>query len=297
METRVCRKCGEEKDVDKFSFSDKAKVYRRWRCDSCESERGKNYNKNNSESRKIAWKSYKDKNKEKLKVSNKNYHAAHAKELYQKRKEYGKKYKADNRSELLKKKRAHGKLYYQKNWDRARVRREDNKEKHKSYCKTRYKEKRLELLAKNKIYRKNNIGKNRITKGRYQKTYSKNKRKTDALFKLRCNLRSRTTKAFKAKAYKKNGTTENMLGAAYPAVKKHIESLFEPWMTWENHGEWQIDHILPLSSAKSEAELINLCHYTNLQPLLKAHNMSKGAKLDYAIPSSDQHYCRIQRPD
>ena len=53
-------------------------------------------------------------------------------------------------------------------------------------------------------------------------------------------------------------------------------------MSWENHGSydrnfktWHIDHIIPLSSAKTEKDLIELFHYTNLQPLWAEHNMSK----------------------
>ena len=54
-------------------------------------------------------------------------------------------------------------------------------------------------------------------------------------------------------------------------------------MNWDNYGNpsdgliepnktWDIDHIIPVSSAKNEQELLELNHYTNLQPLCSYHN-------------------------
>lgn len=52
-------------------------------------------------------------------------------------------------------------------------------------------------------------------------------------------------------------------------------------MNWDNRGlyGWHIDHIIPLSSAKTEEEVYKLCHYTNLQPLWAKENLSKGNKI------------------
>jgi hypothetical protein len=50
-------------------------------------------------------------------------------------------------------------------------------------------------------------------------------------------------------------------------------------MTWDNYGEWHIDHIIPLSSAKTESELIDLFNYKNTQPLWAKDNLSKGNRL------------------
>ena len=69
--------------------------------------------------------------------------------------------------------------------------------------------------------------------------------------------------------------------------KKYIKAMFYDnadgrHMTWENYGEWHIDHKIPLASAKTESELISLCHYTNLQPLCSKVNRDiKKDNLEY----------------
>jgi hypothetical protein len=70
-----------------------------------------------------------------------------------------------------------------------------------------------------------------------------------------------------------------MLGCSWEQLRDHIENQFVSGMTWEDKHLWHIDHIVPLSSAKTVEELEKLCHYTNLQPLWASDNMSKGAKL------------------
>ena len=59
-------------------------------------------------------------------------------------------------------------------------------------------------------------------------------------------------------------------------IKQHMESQFTEGMTWENQGEWHVDHIIPLAKAKNEERLVKLCHYKNLQPLWGEENLSKG---------------------
>lgn len=80
------------------------------------------------------------------------------------------------------------------------------------------------------------------------------------------------------KKYKK--ANYEILGCTFEEFKFHLESKFETWMTWENRGlyngefnhGWDIDHIIPGSTAKNEEDLIKLNHYANLQPLCSKIN-------------------------
>jgi len=115
------------------------------------------------------------------------------------------------------------------------------------------------------------------------KYYIKNRMKVDPLFKLRMSISSRTRSALKAKKWLKSGNNEALLGANYETVKLHIESKFKLGMHWGNHGAWHIDHIVPLSSAKTEAQLYNLANYQNLSPEWKDVNLSKSAEIPTEI--------------
>ena len=134
-----------------------------------------------------------------------------------------------------------------------------------------YEHNRERIIRQTKKYRVDN--KESVNK------YYRERKKTEPLFKLKCTLRNRTTMAFKRKGYSKNTKTQDMLGVEWKVVKKHIERQFTKGMKWDNHGEWHIDHIIPLASAKNEEELMKLCHYKNLQPLWAEDNLKKSTKI------------------
>lgn len=71
----------------------------------------------------------------------------------------------------------------------------------------------------------------------------------------------------------------SVLGCSVAAFKLHIESMFEPGMTWANYGKgvgkWSLDHRQALD--KSEIG-DNVNHFTNLQPMWYSENSRKGAK-------------------
>lgn len=100
--------------------------------------------------------------------------------------------------------------------------------------------------------------------------------KTDILFKLSHTIRTSINKSLNGKFIKSKRTFE-ILGCSLIEFKVYLEFKFDEKMTWENHGEyWHIDHIIPISWAKSEEDVYKLNHYSNLQPLNAIDNLSKN---------------------
>jgi len=116
-----------------------------------------------------------------------------------------------------------------------------------------------------------------------QKAYDRVKRyrQTNPLYRFKKSIRSRIERALKENDFRKDKKTNEFLGATIDFVKKHLEKQFTKGMTWGNRGftGWHIDHIIPLSSAKNEEDLIKLFHYTNLQPLWRHDNLTKSNKI------------------
>ena len=76
----------------------------------------------------------------------------------------------------------------------------------------------------------------------------------------------------------KTNTTFKIVGCTPEFLKEYLEKQFILGMTWKNHGfyGWHIDHIIPLSKAKTLKDFEKLCHYTNLQPLWAEENLKKS---------------------
>lgn len=108
--------------------------------------------------------------------------------------------------------------------------------------------------------------------------YKRNRRLKDPIYKLTDNVRARLTDYLKTTGITKSKRTFDIVGCSPPELKEHISNQFIDGMSWDNYGYygWHIDHITPLSSAKTEEEIYKLAHYTNLQPLWAEDNLSKG---------------------
>jgi hypothetical protein len=111
------------------------------------------------------------------------------------------------------------------------------------------------------------------------------------IYYINYNIRNNIRIIFKSKGYTKKSKIQDILGCSFEEFRLHIESKFEPWMTWSkgiyngefNYG-WDIDHIIPLSCAENEEYLIKLNHYTNLQPLCSKINRDiKRNNMNYSV--------------
>ena len=145
-----------------------------------------------------------------------------------------------------------------------------------------YSDRKFHILEQQKLYRAahkdilNAANKNwYATSG---KEYYAERYVNDLSYRLARVLRARLYTAIKNN--QKVGSAVRDLGCSLDEFKIYMAALFLPGMSWDNWTKdgWHIDHIVPLSSAKTPQELIVLCHYSNLQPLWAHDNLVKGSK-------------------
>lgn len=86
---------------------------------------------------------------------------------------------------------------------------------------------------------------------------------------------------------KEGRRTFEILGYTVSNLLEHLESLFQPGMSWENygrgHGKWNIDHKVPLSAHSytkvSDPDFIEAWKLSNLQPMWSVENSAKGPRI------------------
>lgn len=158
------------------------------------------------------------------------------------KKEYNKKWRGDNKE-------------YGKKW------REDNKEHKKEYDK--------KCTEENKEHR-----------NEYQKEYNRNRYATDENFKTLILCRSMLQRTLKATKSTKDTRTHEMLGYCNEQLKSSIESKFLEGMSWNNYGDWHIDHVYPviryIKDGVEDPAIINALD--NLIPMWAEHNREKGER-------------------
>lgn len=172
---------------------------------------------------------------------------------------------------------------YYKNINTKKNYYQENKEKIKENRKINHlKNKEIENLKARKYGKQN-----RKRLNEYRLNYDKLRITSDPLYRFIKNLRNLIKSSISKSGYRKNSKTSSILGCSFDEFKIYLESKFEPWMSWYNHGKytgeynqtWQLDHIMPISSGTNEEEIIKLNHFKNFQPLCSRKNLEKSNKV------------------
>jgi len=120
-----------------------------------------------------------------------------------------------------------------------------------------------------------------------QKAYENTKYKTDVIFRIKKNLRTRLGQALKNNRRTKH--TCELTMCTIPELKVYIEQLWTSGMSWDNYGfgvdKWNIDHIIPCSffNLADPVEQYMCFRYQNLQPLWQPDNFAKRDNYQIAI--------------
>ena len=131
---------------------------------------------------------------------------------------------------------------------------------------------------KGKTYRE--VNRKKITERKSE--YTRQRRRTDPLYRLKSNLRLHSGRV-KSKFGTKTRTAQ-LIGCSWEQAQTHlILTALTRYGYYVEGQSLHIDHIVPLASAKTEAEAIALSHISNLQYLTPADNLKKSDKLDHVF--------------
>ena len=243
---RICEACCVNKELSEFCSTDEI-------CEDCREKIAGILTLEEQNKERNRGKKYREKNREKINAQKREHYRKNKERISQEQKDYYE----QNKQEVL---------------DRNKQYRDANKDKIAETSKKYVAENKDRIAA----YKKEWKEKNRDHVNAWTRKRDKERRKTDINYKIKGNLRGRLYKAVKGLA--KSDTTLKLLGCDIEHLKTQLESSFTDGMSWDNYGEWHIDHIAPCASFDlSNSEEQEECfHYTNLQPLWAEDNLKKG---------------------
>ena len=179
----------------------------------------------------------------------------------------------------------------------------------KQYNNNYYKKNKEKILDQVNYYYKNNKSKkieyqkqyaieHKDGIKQYKKEYEKNRYGTDIFYALHNRISCSINKAIK-----RNGNVKNNISClkylpyTIDELKRHLESQFEPWMSWSNWGRynlktwndndsstwnWNIDHIIPHSvfnyTSMEDEEFKKCWELNNLRPYNAKQNIIDNNK-------------------
>lgn len=243
-EKKICNRCSIEKEICKFYKSSRTKDGYGYTCKDCRYLEGKEYYNKNKEKLRENTQKWRINNSIKVKESLKKYRIENLDKVRELKQKWSKSENGKNSK----------KQYYSKNSEKV-------------------KKKVIEYNKKNPEVRVKHINSDKHKN--YMRLYrKKHYEQNPHVYILRSILRN----TLKRIGMKKQGKTVELLGYSALELKEHIEKLFIEGMSWENHGEWHIDHKKPVSSFDKSEKISIINSLDNLQPLWAKDNLKKSNK-------------------
>lgn len=281
----ICFKCKIVKLDDDFTPSQLKNSSKM--CKLCCSENSKNHYMNNKEKVDKKQKIYRDNNKEKISDYHKNNYIKNKNKIDKQHKDYYN----NNKEKTQKRHKINRIKNKQKDIERRRIYNEINKEKLKNKWHDYYIKNKINISNYGKFYR--SINENKIKRNKTASIYSKKRKLNDPSYKLRKEVSSLIYIMIKSQNGSKSGNSIlNFLPYTIEELCNHIESQFESWMNWDNHGnyrvkdwddndsttwKWQLDHIIPQSklafNSMNHDNFLKCWDLKNIRPLSAKQNV------------------------
>lgn len=204
------------------------------------------YRRDNRDRIKPTTDAWRDRNRDRLRAAYKRFHAAHR----------------DRRNQLKKE-------FNLRNRDKILAQRKEHYQKYKS-----------EILERNRQWRLSNPDKMRQKDAAYLKrrlALNKERRASNPTERLKDACRTRVGFILRKAGIPKFDHTFELVGCTPDFFKSFIESQLCDGMTWDNYGEWEIDHVIPIKyfDISDVMERRQAFHYSNCKPLWQPDNRSK----------------------
>lgn len=161
--------------------------------------------------------------------------------------------------------------------ERMRKWRADNPEKVKAATKAWRERNRDHHLETLKAWR----DRNKAHRDEYRKYYYEFVRRFDENYKAQMKMRQPIYDYMASITGRISGYQQRPLSYSPEDLRQHLESLFAEGMSWINYGEWEVDHIKPISYfVKNGIEDLEIVHaLSNIQPLWRIDNLKKASRM------------------
>lgn len=257
--TKLCTKKNHFVSILKFDFDSRTKDKLSGWCKECKSDVAKDYYKKNKDKVKKKVKEYRVANPEKKQEQDKTWREKNIDDVRKK----GTEYRNENLIEINKKARE-----FRKN--NPDVMTNQNQKYRKKYLE--------KIRERERQYRKNNVEEIKKRAGKHYLLV-----KNDPMFKLNMSISAGMRRSLRCS---KNGYHwEFLVPYTQLELRAYLESLWEPWMNWNNYGNrpgcWVIDHIKPIVAfnftSYEDQEFRDCWALSNLRPLDHNKNCRKGS--------------------